>query len=765
MTERPRKYRRASLLFPAAIGLGAFLLFQIQFILGKLILPWFGGAPAVWTTCMLFFQAALLAGYAYAHGAVRFLSPRRQRAAHLAFLGGTALLLAIRAFSWPSPITPGASWKPGGTTDPAGEILWLLTAASGAVFALVASTSPLLQAWFSRVAPGISPYRLYGLSNLGSLLGLLTYPVLVEPFLSVPGQGWVWTALFLVYAALCAICAWWAGRTSESGSWAGESGENRFELKWREAAVWFSLSAIPSVLLLAITSQLTQEVAVIPFLWVLPLTLYLVTFILCFEFERSYHRGVFLPLFAAAALGAAVLLHVGVGLKVYLQILILNAVLFVFSMVCHGELVRRKPAVGGLTAFYLAIAAGGVAGGLFNGVLAPWLFLGLWELPAGLVLGAAVVLGVLFTGRESWLREGPVWPFFACAVLSVFVFALTHYTVVPQWFPRSPGKVASIVAGISGVCCLLWYQIRKRVALGRLHPAWGLAAGIVAIACLGGVFVRQAFRDLGEAMHVSRNFFGVLRVIGNTAGTSDTAYLSLRHGRITHGIQPLHPLRRREPSSYYGPRSGAGLAMRYHERHGQPGFKAGLVGLGVGTLASYSETGQSFRFYEINPDVLALSESPFGLFTYVSGAKGNVKLILGDARLSLEREPAQNFDVLALDAFSSDSIPVHLLTTEAFDIYIRHLRNPEGILAVHISNRYLDLEPVLAAQAKRLNLKMLKIEAPAEGDFVWSTDWVLIARPRALSAAVFDAAAFGWTPKGKEIEFTDQYSNLFRLLK
>ena len=716
LSSRPSPHPRAVLLFAATIGVGACLLFQVQFILGKQILPWFGGAPAVWTTCMLFFQLLLLLGYAYAHLVGRIADPGRQRNIHLAALGLAAALLLIRLFVWPSPITPADTWKPGPGDSPVTAILGLLLFTIGPPFLVLASTGPLLQSWYARCFPGASPYRLYALSNLGSLLGLLSYPFVLEPLLPLAGQGWAWSAGFLVFVLGCGAAAVLVGREPAAGR-ASPSGHVPTDSRPPSGArrlLWFGLAMVASVLLLAITSQISLEVAVIPFLWMLPLTLYLLSFVLCFEYERLYHRGVWIPALLLGGAGTATIIHLGVEAPMLVQLAVYLLTLFFACMVCHGELVRRRPDPRYLTGFYLTVSAGGAAGGMFTGILAPALFLGLWELP--LALFAACALAVGCAHSSGWRgRPGA---------------------------PRRPGKL---------------YPDGIVDALGLLY-----------LVALAGALGYQAYTELDDHVVVSRGFFGVLRVDTDTGDSGELRY-RLRHGRITHGIQFSDPDLSRQPTTYYGPGSAIGLAIRYHQRraHSQP-LRLGFVGLGAGTLASYAASGDSVRFYEIDPDMLALSSGTAPIFTYLRDCAGSVEVALGDARVNLEREPDQGFDVLAIDAFSSDSIPVHLLTVEAVQLYLRHLRGPDSVLAIHISNRYLDLDPVVRAIAEHLGLVTIRIDDPENNEMVYTSDWMLMVRdPVALSAP--EILATPGQPPPDDAKpwplWTDAYSNLMQVFK
>jgi SAM-dependent methyltransferase len=680
------------LLLPAAtIGLGAFLLFQVQPLLAKRILPWFGGSAAVWTACMLFFQALLLGGYTYAH-LLQKLPARRQAWVH----GGLLLLSLIFL-----PIIPGAAWKPVATSgDPTLRILGLLGATVGLPYLLLSSTSPLVQRWLAQERPGFDPYRLFALSNAGSMAALLTYPVLVEPFLRLDPQAWGWSAGYGLYAACAAALAWRARALPDADpALDQEPGDTALHAApgWGVRILWVALAFAPSVLLLGVTSHLSTNVAPIPFLWVLPLSLYLLSFILCFDHPRWYVRRAFLPLLAVALAGMAwLLLPDNHRLDLKQQVAAFGAGLFIACMAAHGELVRLRPAPRHLTGFYLSLSLGGALGGVFAGLVAPRLFDGLVELPLGLV--ALALLAFL-----AWLRD-------------------------------------------QGAGTRAWLR-------------WGLAAWL--LAGLGATvhFHRQRRRDFAEdSLLQARNFYGTLRIREVGLGRDRSRYLL--HGTINHGGQFVAGDRARDRTTYYGPDSGVGLALEALGARGP--LKVGVVGLGSGTLLNYGRPGDAYRVYEINPLVERLART---WFTALPGCQARAEVVLGDARLSLEAEPPQGYDLLAVDAFSSDAIPVHLLTMEAFDAYARHLK-PGAVLAVHISNRYLDLAPVLKreAEARGWQARLVSDEEDTETG-VYRSDWVLISSRDAIFQAegLKDAAALEDNPKVRR--WTDDFSNLYRILK
>ena len=670
-------------LYAATIFLSAFLLFQVQPLIARIILPWFGGTAAVWTVCMLFFQVLLLLGYVYAHGAVRLRAPA-QRAVHIA-------LLAIAAATL--PLAADASWKPGGGEDPTWLILGLLATSVGLPYFTLSTTGPLVQAWYARASAGAAPYRLFALSNLGSMLALLSYPLLVEPVLTLKRQAAIWSAGFALFALACAVLAWRARGAEQTPSPSSE----RHERPGRGLqALWASLACCASVLLLAFTGHMTLNIAAIPFLWVLPLVLYLLSFILCFEASGWYRRWLFLPLLGAGLAGVCVTLHRS-NPSILLLIPLYSATLFAACMVCHGELARSKPHPRYLTGFYLMLALGGAAGGVLVGLVAPNLFGDLYELPIGMFALGPLVAAALYRDRASVLHGR---------------FAL-------------PARIACAVLTLA----------------------------------LGAALI-DVYRGAGAGSRVSvRNFYGVLNVRDSGEGPDATRTLS--HGTIIHGRQFLEPERRGWPTTYYGRETGIGLALLEAGSRGP--LRVGVVGLGAGTLAAYGRAGDLYRFYDINPDVVELARSEF---SFLEDTRARVEIALGDARLSLEREAAQNFDVLALDAFSSDAIPVHLLTSEAFGVYLRHLK-PGGVLAVHISNRYLDLVPVVQQAALHHSLEARQVENEEDDDAgVYRSDWILLsASPEAFESERLKSAAARIEAVPQVGLWTDDYSDLYRVLK
>lgn len=697
--------RALALPFAATIFLGAFLLFQLQPLIGKYVLPWFGGATAVWATCMLFFQTLLLLGYAYAHLSTRWLSPRMAAVVHVLLLLAALCVL---------PISPSPRWKPGPLDDPTIRILALLTACVGLPYFVLSTTGPLLQAWLARPSPQRQSYRLYALSNVGSFLALLSYPVIVEPLMTRRSQAITWSVALGAFAIACAYCAVRAALAPSPSP--GTPREGRGEDVSDGANVqrstssppsvrslWLLLPACASLLLLAVTNKLCQDVAVVPLLWILPLALYLLSFVICFDSPRWYDRRVFVPLLMiglAAACWATWPEHEDAPIP--LRIAALALALFACCMSCHGELYRLKPPVHSLTSYYLLIAAGGSTGGAFVALLAPLLFTGYTELQIGLLL--AFVLLVVALHRDS---------------------------ASPLFRRRRPlGWLLTAIGGVV-LALVLWPGASEYLSGGRLITR-------------------------------SRNFYGVLTVYDT--GSGDNAQRLLHHGGITHGVQMLAANLRRHPTAYYGRQSGVGVAIRSLA----PGaaHRIGAIGLGAGTLAAYAEPGDLVRFYEINPMVIELARSHF---SFLPDCRGSVEVVPGDARLSLERQADQRFDVLAVDAFSGDAIPVHLLTAECMDLYLRHLA-PAGVLAIHVSNIHLDLQPVVQKLAAHAKLATARIVSPPLDSSQFDAEWILLARDPALLQAELILQAITATTPSKTRQrdvplWTDDYSDLIRILQ
>jgi hypothetical protein len=673
-------------LYAATIFLSAFLLFLVQPVIARQILPWFGGAASVWAVCLVFFQSALLAGYAYADFTSRRLAPLTQAKWHIALLAISLLLL---------PILPDMRWKPGGEGDgaaPTLAILGLLGTTIGLQYFLLSSTSPLLQAWYWRHFKHAVPYRLFALSNFASLLALLSYPVVVEPWLASRLQSYGWSALYGVFALLCALTAWISAKA------AGSLRDVRAEAEaadiapapgWPQRLQWIVLSAMGSCVLLAVTNHLTQNIASIPFLWLAPLSLYLVTFILCFDHPRWYVRPVFMALTGVAV---PLMAWYADSLNLHVAAPLYAAGLFICCMFCHGELYRVRPTPRHLTTFYLMISIGGALGALLIAIGAPLILKGYFEL--------SIVLA-------------------ACALLLAWQAFVFH-------------RVAAALA-------------------------FGVLVGT-------GVLVVRHVSDYSAGIRVMvRNFYGVVR----TRDYHDPVHFRVMyHGAINHGGQLMAPEHRRAASTYFGPTSGYGRAFASLP---QTPRRVGVIGLGVGAISAHARKGDYFRYYEIDPQVAAVATMEF---SFLKDSPAQVDVVLGDGRLSLEREAPQKFDLLAIDAFSGDSIPMHLLTRESMAIYLKHLA-PGGVIVFQATNRFVDIAPVVAQLAEEAGYQAVMVtddpeNINARGPEYWlsATDQIIVTRNRAiLDAPPLRNAATPLKSRPNFRAWTDDFYNLLSVLK
>lgn len=679
-------------LYALTIFLSSFLLFQVQPIIAKIILPWFGGSAAVWNTCMLFFQAALLGGYTYAHVLYDKLPARKQSKTHIGLLALSLLTL---------PILPGAAWKPQGAENPALLILGLLAVTIGLPYFLLSTTGPLMQAWYARANAGAVPYRLFALSNFASLLALISYPLFVEPSLDSTRQAWVWSGGYALFVLVCAGVAWRVRDDAAAAPAAEEMEAEEPAPGMNRRLLWVGLAACPSVLLLSVTTHLTQDIASIPFLWIVPLVLYLLSFILTFETDKIYWRILWLPLFAAALAGMVwIEMENAPSLTMAQRIAACAAAMFIAAMVCHGELASLKPHPRYLTSFYVALSVGGALGGLFVGLAAPALFSAYYEYPIGWWLAFALVLAAVTARYEAFLLKGK-----GLAVLTVLLTLLGVY---------------------------------------------------------GGAWTNDQKRFLAGYRVTQRNFYGTLRIDDEGDFNNNTRVRQLLHGTINHGQQYLNPERRREATTYYCKESGVGTAIL--TRNEFLPQRVGVIGLGTGTLATYGRVGDEYHIFEINPLVLQLAR---GEFSFLNESRAATKVHMGDARLSLERMAPLNLDVLAVDAFSGDSVPVHLLTKEAMELYWRHL-NAAGVLAVHISNRYLDLEGVVQAGAAATGKVALEFadERDDSDEVCYASTWILVMNEatRKANAGRLGAGKAMETPAGFRV-WTDSFSNLIGVLR
>jgi hypothetical protein len=691
------------IVFALTILAGAFLLFQIQPIMGRVLLPLYGGSPAVWTTCLLFFQTMLLAGYAHAHGLSTRLGRRKQTTAHILLLAGSVAVLLCRP-DW-------SAWRPDPYESPILRILLLLTLGIGLPYVMLAATSPLCQRWFNWIAPDKSPYRLYALSNAGSLLALVSYPVLVEPHLTMAVQQRIWTLLYCVFAAGCAVCAWTARQTARDvdPSIEAESASGVPPPSLGTTLEWVGLAAAGSAMLLSTSNQMCLEVASFPFLWVLPLAVYLSTFILCFESDAVYSRVGFGALLLFCGPSAVQLLMTPHGPSMAIQVFAYSAILFTACMCCHGELVRGRPHPSHLTRFYLSMATGGAVGGLLVAVAAPAMFNGFYEYN----LAFAVCVALVFL---AWFRHG-------------------------GWRERLSRPV------------LMWGPL----------SIYGLVLGLL--------LALQPHANRAGLLAKTRNFFGVLTVHAVEPTTPLYAYRVMRHGSITHGNQLVNNVLTMEPTTYFGHGSGPDLAFNYHPKrfHSDPNDQAlvaGVVGLGTGTIAAYGQPGDRIRFYEINPAVVDAANR---FFSYLEESRADIDIVLGDARLNLQHEnhqtPAARFDLLILDAYSSDAIPIHLITREAIDVYWNRL-NPDGLLVLHISNRYVNLERVARSFMDQDHLFFCLFSTRSRG---WHKEsrWIVCSRKKEyFEIPAVQEACRPWSADSvPTVEWTDDYAPLWSVMQ
>ncbi len=644
------------------IFLSSFLLFSIQPMFAKRILPMFGGSAAVWTTCLVFYQSALLAGYAYAAWTSKRLRPKWQAMLHIGLLIAAVATLPVEA-------------RTSLQSAPAMAILMSLALGLGLPYFLLSATNPLLQSWVRR---GSQTYRLFALSNVAALAALIAYPAVIEPMLATHIQLRAWSIGFAIFAAICATVAMMSKEMPSLEL-------PRQRLDWARRIEWVALAAAGSMMLLATTNQLTQDVAPVPLLWIVPLAIYLLTFIAAFENPGWYRQEPMMRLLAVALAGVAYAIYnINLSDALIVSIPLFSFALAIACLFCHGELSRRKPEISELTSFYLMIALGGAVGAVFVGLIAPLIFSGIYELPLAML---AVALLALWINRQS------------------------------AWTQRA-----------------LWMAV---------------SAAMIVVA------VAQARGYHHNAVELVRNFYGSLRVVDSNG------VRILYHGTVEHGAQFQSPELRRTPTAYYGYESGVGAALAALDRIGP--VQAGVVGLGAGTLAAYGRAGDKFRFYEINRQVEQIAERDF---SYLKDTAAQVSVRIGDARLTLESEAASahnDLDILAVDAFSGDAIPVHLLTREAFELYLQRLK-PEGVLAIHISNQYLDLAPVVGALAQACGLTAIEIRSARDDSrHILAADWILLSRNRNFAArfGVHGQAA----PFTTEKAWTDDYNNLIRAMR
>ena len=737
------------IVFSVSMFLSAALLFLVEPMLAKMMLPMLGGTPAVWNTCLVFFQAVLLAGYLYAYAAMKWLGRRTQIAVHLCLV---SLPLAIVGLM---PLHLHAGWEPPAESNPAAWILVMLLIAVGLPFFALTSSTPIMQRWFSSSAHphADDPYFLYAASNAGSLVGLLAYPLVLEPLLRLNDQSHLWSFGYMLFVAMTAACALLVcGRQAARVNPRPEAGEEvAVSGTWKERLRWIALAFVPSSLMLGVTTALTTDVPAIPLFWVLPLALYLASFVLVFAKRPPIsHRWLvwWLPLIMLLAL-FPVVSRFKFSLALLMSIYLL--LLFCVAMVCHGDLAQNRPPVGRLTEFYLLISVGGVLGGIFNSLIAPVVFHSALEFPLVLILAALLQrpsgANHITGGNDKWARRKDwLLPLAMGLCMVTLILGVEHAGM-------KPGFLAIL---LFFAYSMLWcWSFRKR----PLRFAVGIAALLLASSFYTGSF--------GHVLDTERSFFGVSRV----TNSPDGRYRYLIHGGTLHGIQSLDAARSREPLAYYTATGPAGEIFRAAQAKAPRGNWA-IVGLGAGAMACYLHPGQTLTYYEIDPLVARIAKDP-RYFTFVQQCAPQARIVLGDARLKLQNAPDAHYGMLVLDAFSGDSIPMHLLTREALALYQRKLA-PGGLIAFHISSNYLRLWPTLgdlAADAHLLCLFQNDTDVSQEeiDEGKSASVWVVMARSEADVAGFLagDGAATPWVPlhrrTGAKV-WSDQYSNMLSLI-
>ncbi len=733
-------------LFATTIFLNALLLFLIQPMFGKLVLPLLGGAPAVWNTCMLFFQGALLAGYLYAHLGARYLSPWRLAVVHLALL---ALALVSLPIGLPDATAPSAG------DTPTVWLLTVLTVSIGLPFTLLAAGSPLLQHLFagSGHRAASNPYVLYAASNAGSLVAVLAYPLLIEPLLPVQHQSWIWSASYVALAALLAVAALRARRlraayvTAEVAVPAPDaplptSAAARGPVSWGDRLRWLVLAFAPSSLLLGVTTYITTDIAAVPLLWILPLGAYLLTFVIAFSDRPWISHALAVRLMPMAIMLVITFLFWGGVPRGVGMVLAPVAGFFIMALVCHGELYARRPAAASLTEFYLFVAIGGMLGGIFNVLIAPVVFTTTLEFPIALAVVAFLVPHV------GGVRAERLWPFVA-AFLLLLVAVVLEGESISMAANRWPVFAVTCVMGV--------------VLVGvRHHP---VMLGVVVTGILVGGEIRGMKDDV---ITQRRSFFGVHSV--RRVPVNDVAVHLFQHGGTMHGAQQPDSANRTIPLTYYHPAGPLGEAFTALHLM-SPRVTVAAIGLGVGSVAAYARVGDTWTIYEIDPVVEEMARDS-ALFTYLADAPIDIPVVIGDGRLSIAREPDAAFDLIIVDAFTSDAVPVHLLTREALELYVRKLA-PGGRIAFNVSNRYLDLAAVIDATARELGLETLEQldispHPPSTLRSIQHTSshWLMLARSSNDFVGLTTDA--GWRPvptSSTARGWTDDYSNLFQALR
>jgi spermidine synthase len=751
-----RASQRAPRVFATTIFLSAALLFQIQLLIGKQILPWFGGAAAVWNTCMVVYQALLLSGYAYSHLLVSRYSPRNQYRIHSLVVVASMAALGLQIVLWHQPILPAETLRVIGPSHPILNILFVLTSSVGLPFFVLSTTGPLVQSWFARILPETSPYRLYAKSNAGSLLGLVSYPFVLEWVFHLKTQAWLWSAGYLAFASSILALAKRVSRVCPAPPLNREIVERTEPFKRGQFLLWIGLSACPSAMMLAATGQISSDIPPMPFLWMLPLMLYLLTLMICFDSEKWFQRVVIYPLHFLTVTGIVLFNAFTKGGTFQIVLWLYCLAVFTTGMVAHGELVRLKPTSKDLTSFYLAMAIGGVLGGTLVGLVAPVVFRDTYEFRIIVAATLLLLALVLLKDSKSWLRRGS--PVATTALfLGVLLMALVpKIRAVFPWPAAHSLLYLTVVVILSiGVCVVFLRRARQASGADRT-PVFLDVLYLVFLAGIGAGSISHSPLENSQILLTERNFFGVKRV------ARDDLTVVMIHGSTLHGLEFNAPSRRDEPTSYYSYDSGVALLLRNFPRKNNRGLRVGLVGLGVGTLATYAKPGDVYRFYEIDPQVVSIAQGQNSYFHFLEDSQAQLEFVGGDGRICLETEALsdhrQHFDVLILDAFSGDSIPMHLLTREAMRTYLQHLQSSRSVMAVHITNRYIDLKPVLSALAQEFHLQIAYLPAK-------DSHWVLLAQDKeVLTIPEIKRATFNSFLDQKPVLWTDDYSNLLPLI-
>jgi hypothetical protein len=716
-------------LYGAAIFTGAALVFVIQPMVAKMLLPSFGGTPAVWAISLVFFQGVLLAGYSLAHVSIRLFGIRRQPIVQLVLL-----LLPLAAL----PIGLPANAAPGAGHDPNLWLLWVLAVAAGLPFLVITTASPVLQRWFSASGHSASrdPYFLYAAGNVGSLLGLLAYPTLIEPRLTLSEQAQMWAIAYAVFVVLAALCATRVLSTTAASVPSAIVPVHTAAIAWRVRLRWIGMAAIPSALMIGTSTYLSTDVAAVPLLWVIPLALYLLSFVVAFGRSsrltlEAISRSTVATSLAVAGLLFLILLEPTLQLPIWLSVVVHGANLFFLALLVHRRLASERPPAERLTEFYLLLSVGGVIGGAFSALLAPQIFSTVVEYPL------AIVLALL-------LRPGPFRAVPGSGPLRRNLDLLAPFAVFMVMLPAAKalpegGTGRLLLLGAVPVVALFW---RRPIRF---------ALGIAVVLLIATIPKASLVSD--------RSFFGVLRVI------EDGPRHVLFHGTTVHGVESFAPGKLDIPLAYYTRQGPLGQVFA---AYGPSIHRVGAVGLGSGALAAYGRFGDRFTFYEIDPAMVRIASNP-RYFTFLHDSKARIRIVIGDGRLELAQAPPRSYDLIVLDAFSSDSVPVHLLTREAAQLYLSKLR-PGGLIAYHISNRSFDLEPVIGGVARSLHLAGLyeahTPSAAARSAGAAFSQWVIVTRrPPRLAPLVRTGK---WQPldeSSSEPVWTDQYSNILSVIR